>query len=382
MSFGDRIEGERAGGQSLAGRTTTARLYRMVALGLLGCATAGVVAWYVTHIRYGLAAVPSARSLARGAATSEMKLPPLDASPQRTTPAAHESGADGAGRIVIPPAAQGGAAPHADQFAEVPMPVYGHLQRGRDVSPVLLRHDVPLPAVASTVAPEPPWVADLPAAELAEVTGRVRPVRAEPRVVGTIDAEILPDRRFLLPKGSFLDCTLETAIDSTLPGLATCVLAADVYGADGRVVLMERGTRLIGEAKSDVRSGQSRVAVIWDDARTPAGVRLALASAGTDALGRAGVPGIVDRHLGDRFGAAVMLSFVDAGANAVTARHQATGGIIYNPQASRDIATEALRGSIGIPPTVRVEPGSRIQVVVAADVNFRSVYRLVGHDPG
>ena len=36
----------------------------------------------------------------------------------------------------------------------------------------------------------------------------------------------------LLPKGAFLDCTLETAIDSTLPGMTTCVMATDAFGVD------------------------------------------------------------------------------------------------------------------------------------------------------
>ena len=129
----------------------------------------------------------------------------------------------------------------------------------------------------------------------------------------------------------------------------------------------------------DVRDA---LGLLWQDARTPAGVRLDLASAGTDALGRAGVPGRVDRHLADRFGAAVLLSFVDAGASAIAARHEAQGAIIYNPQASRDIATEALRSDIGVPPTIRIEPGARIQVIVASDVSFRRVYRLVDHGTG
>ena len=145
---------------------------------------------------------------------------------------------------------------------------------------------------------------------------------------------------------------------------------------------MERGTRLVGETRSDVRSGQNRVAVQWQDARTPAGVRIDLDSAATDALGRTGLPGQVDRHLADRFGAAALLSLIDAGASAIAARHGAAGAIVFNPQSSRDIATEALRGTIGIPPTIRVEPGARVQVIVAGDINFRNVYRLVAHDPG
>ena len=62
-------------------------------------------------------------------------------------------------------------------------------------------------------------------------------------------AGVLPDRRFLLPKGAFVDCTLETAIDSTLAGMTTCITATDVWSADGATVLLERGTKLVGETR-------------------------------------------------------------------------------------------------------------------------------------
>ena len=61
-----------------------------------------------------------------------------------------------------------------------------------------------------------------------------------PSVTTAVSAKVLPTQRLLLPKGAFLDCTLETAIDSSLPGMTTCVLATDTYvcyelGRDGFV---------------------------------------------------------------------------------------------------------------------------------------------------
>ena len=66
---------------------------------------------------------------------------------------------------------------------------------------------------------------------------------------------MLPTRRFLLAKGAFIDCTLETAIDSTLPGMTTCITATDTFSADGTVVLLERGTKLVGETRGEVQQG-------------------------------------------------------------------------------------------------------------------------------
>jgi type IV secretion system protein VirB10 len=378
----ERIEGERAQEQTGSIHSRTALLYRAGAVSLLAGTAVAVTVWYAAHVRAHVADAPAARRASRADGTSEMKLPPIAVPHRAAPPAAVVERADGAGTTSEPPAAQGRAAPHSvgGDAGNQPM---RESTRPSASAPVLVRTSVatpPLPASADAVT-APAWTAELSAAAgWPDAAPRSTLNRAETRPLATAEATLLPDRRFLLPKGSFLGCTLETAIDSTLPGLATCVLATDVYGGDGRVVLMERGTRLIGEVRADVRAGQSRVAILWEDARTPAGVQLALASQATDGLGRAGVPGVVDRHLTERFGAAVLLSFIDAAASAIVARQQAPGSIVYSPQASTEIATEALRGSIGIPPTIRIPPGAQIQVIVAADVNFRNVYRLADRD--
>ena len=62
--------------------------------------------------------------------------------------------------------------------------------------------------------------------------------------------------------------------------MTTCVTAADTFGADGKVVLLERGTKLVGETRGQVQQGQARVFVLWTEARTPAGVVVPLDSPG------------------------------------------------------------------------------------------------------
>jgi len=188
-------------------------------------------------------------------------------------------------------------------------------------------------------------------------------------------AEMLPAQRLLLPKGAFIDCTLETAIDSTLPGMTTCVMATDVFGVDGKVVLMERGTKLIGETQGQVQQGQARVFVLWTEARTPAGVVVPLASPGADELGRSGLPGEVNRHFWERFGAAMLISIVDGAVEAASTRNGG-GTVVVDPAGSQSVMTEVLKGTANIPPTVVKKNGDRIQVLVARDLDFRSVYEL------
>jgi type IV secretion system protein VirB10 len=214
-----------------------------------------------------------------------------------------------------------------------------------------------------------------PAAEAAGGGGLDTLLR--PRVTPAVQAQMLPTQRLLLPKGAFLDCTLETAIDSTLPGMTTCVLATDTFSADGTVVLLERGTKLVGETRGQLRQGAARVFVLWTEARTPRGIVVPLASPGTDELGRSGLPGDVSRHFFERFGAAILISVIDGAIQAAVQRqHQAGDTLILNPSSTQDILTEVLRSTIDIPPTVVKPQGDRIQVLVARDLDFRSVYEL------
>jgi len=188
-------------------------------------------------------------------------------------------------------------------------------------------------------------------------------------------ASVLPTQQLLLAKGAFIDCTLETAIDSSLPGMTTCITATDTFSSDGRVVLLERGSKLVGETRGEVQQGGSRVFVLWTEARTPAGVIVPLASPGTDELGRAGLSGEVNRHFWDRFGAAILISIIDAGTQAAV--HSSSGGtVVYGPSPSQDVMTEVLKETIRIAPTIVKNQGDRIQVLVARDLDFRPVYEL------
>lgn len=197
-----------------------------------------------------------------------------------------------------------------------------------------------------------------------------------PSVLAATRAQVLPTQRLLLPKGTFIDCTLETAIDSTLPGMTTCITATDTFSADGTVVLLERGTKLIGETRGEVRQGEARVFVVWTEARTPAGVVVQLDSPGTDALGRSGLEGRVNRHFWQRFGAAALVSTLDGIVQSEVQSSARGGTVVLDPAASEDVLTGILRSTVSIPPTVRVGNGARIQVLVARDVDFRAVYEL------
>jgi type IV secretion system protein VirB10 len=178
-----------------------------------------------------------------------------------------------------------------------------------------------------------------------------------------------------LPEGAFIDCTLETAISSSLPGMTTCVTATDTFGADGTVVLLERGTKLVGETRGMVQAGSPRLFVLWNQARTPAGIVVPLASPGTDELGRSGLSGSIDWHWWQRFGAAILVTVIDGVVQTVGDR-SSSSSVQVNPSGASNVMTDVLRGTLSIPPTIDKPQGDRIEILVARDVDFRSVYTL------
>jgi type IV secretion system protein VirB10 len=190
--------------------------------------------------------------------------------------------------------------------------------------------------------------------------------------IGRARAARLGDRNFLILAGTAIPCLLQTAMDTSTPGYVSCLIPRDVMSDNGAVVLMEKGTKVLGEYRSGMRQGQKRLFVLWTRAVTPAGVAIALASPAADPLGRAGFDGAIDTHFWDRFGGALLLSIVDDGVYAISGN----GNQYQTARVPSDAAGIALQGSINIPPTLRKAQGSEVSIFVAQDFDFSGVYDL------
>jgi type IV secretion system protein VirB10 len=191
----------------------------------------------------------------------------------------------------------------------------------------------------------------------------------------------LPDRDFLLTQGAIVDCVLETKIVSTVAGMTSCHLTRDVYSTNGRVVLLDRGSRVVGRYESGLQQGATRIFVLWTRVETPNGIVVQLQSPGTGPLGEAGVGGWVDTRFWDRFGAAILLSIIESGTDAVAARAAGsdsgpTFNIAGTTTAGKDVIAKSLEPTINIPPVVYKNQGERVAIFVARDLDFRSVYGL------
>lgn len=200
--------------------------------------------------------------------------------------------------------------------------------------------------------------------------------RADNNAVETVQASRLRNVDKIVPQGTIIAGTLETAIQSDLPGMIRAVVSQDVYSFDGTRLLVPKGTRLIGRYQSGLVRGQERVFVIWSRLLLPDGVSVMVGSPGTDEVGRAGLEGQLDTHFWERFGNSILLSLIDGVIDGLSQRLADTDGreVIISGGADFNRSAEiALENSIDIPPTVYVDQGGPVNVFVAKDLDFTAV---------
>jgi len=198
-----------------------------------------------------------------------------------------------------------------------------------------------------------------------------------------------------IAQGKIIHAVMETAINSDLPGTLRAIVSRDVYAEAGKSVLIPKGSRVIGTYSVELKPGQSRVNVAWDRLIRPDGIDLALASPGTDSLGRAGVGGFVDDKILTKLANAFMVSYiipklanalsnVDDKAISTTSTTGTDGSVSTTTNGGttasaelkesadqfKEIATKALEDSFNAKPTIYVDQGTKINIFVNKDIVF------------
>lgn len=186
-----------------------------------------------------------------------------------------------------------------------------------------------------------------------------------------------PGDRTLFP-GAVIPASLVTELNSDAPGPVIAQVTQAIFdSATGRNLLIPQGARLIGDYNSSTRYGQSRVAILWQRLIMPDGVERKLDEAAVSPNGAAGVGGEVDAHWGDVFGAAALGTLINIGV-ATTEDPQITfsgiGAVSRDPvdQAIQDgvqrsagtVTNRIVDRGLAMPPTIRVQAGARISVIV------------------
>lgn len=239
---------------------------------------------------------------------------------------------------------------------------------------------VPQPAPAPTPAPEPamppPRVASGPVLVVDSGAPAAAPAGAAAAEGGAAVATgvaggrarsgAFANRATTVPQGTLIPAVLETALDSTRPGLARAIVSRDVRGFDGSRVLIPRGSRLIGEYRSEAAPGQRRALVNWIRLIRPDGVTIAIGSPAADTLGRGGIKAKVNTHFFERFAGAILQSALDVGVGLATRAGSGTTVILPGTASA---ATQIIQPA-QITPTLKVRPGTSISIFAARDLDF------------
>lgn len=119
--------------------------------------------------------------------------------------------------------------------------------------------------------------------------------------------------------GTVIPLTLETSINSDLPGGITAVIKTDIYDSKtGNTLLIPAGSRVIGRYSSNVSFGQERVQAVFNRITLPNQESINIGSMNlVDLMGATGVKDKVDTKLDKVFTSVIMSAILGIGAGAV-----------------------------------------------------------------
>lgn len=221
-----------------------------------------------------------------------------------------------------------------------------------------------------------------------------RAINKLPKSVVSVKTSYVDDRTHSINQGKLLTAVLETAINTEVPGSVRAIVSRDVYGESGNEVLITRGSRLYGTYSSQISKGQGRVDISWTRLIRSDGVDLAIAFKASDQFGRSGIPGEVDNKYGSIITNSLLTSILAVGGaiaaqkalgsnNNTTAT--TTAGVTTttgnaSAQAVADVTktivgtvNQIIGDSLNLAPVITVPQGTRITVVVNADMNIPSL---------
>ncbi|WP_334088747.1 DNA type IV secretion system protein ComB10 [Helicobacter typhlonius] len=185
----------------------------------------------------------------------------------------------------------------------------------------------------------------------------------------------------MIRAGRLIPAVLMTPIVSNIEGIITAQVEQDVYAAQGRVVLIPRGTKVMGFYKNDNKIGQSRLSIVWREMITPQGVNILLTNAvSADSRGINGVEGYLDNKFEQRYGLGLFLNTLSNGLMITISNVTQKSGTGANPYTTQlfsnaqgdlnNIFKQLISEQAKIKPTIEIRAGSRIYITPTTHMWF------------
>lgn len=219
-----------------------------------------------------------------------------------------------------------------------------------------------------------------------------------------ISATRLESPENVVSQGRIIDAVLETAINSTIGGQVRAIVVKDVYAEVGRNILIPKGTRMYGEyGSSGSTSDGGRIVITWTRIMRPDNVSATINSFASDQFGRSGIQGDVEKKYFSGVTSAILLSAIPLlttiATNAITNQQPqsttvgttgaqtvvrdpinvATGS--FTEQVSQ-ITKDIIKDSIDTTPTITLNQGTRIKVLINQDIKLPAYNPITKHSSG
>lgn len=180
---------------------------------------------------------------------------------------------------------------------------------------------------------------------------------------------------FTIVSGEMIPATLETAINSELPGMVKAIVSRDVYSYTGDRLLIPKGSQVIGQFSAELKSSQSRALVIWERLFLPDGITVSMNAPSTDRLGDAGVQAShINHHFLERLSASSLLSVLglySEASNDLSMTASSYPSLLKQrlyQEFSQDLARH-----VDIKPTLTIQQGESIHIFVTQNIDFYGV---------
>lgn len=189
-----------------------------------------------------------------------------------------------------------------------------------------------------------------------------------------------PASPYMLLAGHILPATLETGIESDLPGHLKARIRQTIKDTvRGEVVLVPQGTVVMGVYNNDVVYGQNRVLVVWNRLILPNGQSIQLEGMpGVDLSGFAGLKDKVNNHLWPLFRAVFLSSVLSVGsripAGSTPQNYQQTLGQEFAQDfgsAANQAGQRIVQRELNRAPTITIRPGMSFNILVIKDLTLQ-----------
>lgn len=188
------------------------------------------------------------------------------------------------------------------------------------------------------------------------------------------------DRSFILTEDRTIPAVLSDGINSQLGGTVRAYVSEDVFGADGRYKLLEKGDVVLGRYEPTKKVGETRINVsFYRIIRSSDGAEIY--SAGTafayaaDKMGRAGLVGDVDNRNWERYGLAFGTSLIgglaDLGKSKVKDDEYEE---FWNRLSDNttEITSKILEQYMNIAPVITIAQGEPILIRPVSDITLKT----------